>query len=235
MRKAARLALLASLFLLTLLILQSPASAPAAAPLDSQEQALLLLINQYRSANGLRPLAIDPQLQDAARWMSVDMANKNYFSHTDSLGRDPFQRMAAFGYNYNVAKAENLAAGATSADTAFELWRHSPGHNANILGSELVAVGIGRASNPSSAYGWYWTADFGGYAGSPSTSLLGDVNCSGNIDSTDALLILRIASRLQIAPACGSSSDVNCDGSTGPVDALIVLRYVSGLSAAPDC
>ena len=37
------------------------------------------------------------------------MASKNYFSHTDSLGRDPFTRMNAFGYSAS-AMGENIAA-----------------------------------------------------------------------------------------------------------------------------
>jgi uncharacterized protein YkwD len=94
--------------------------------------------------------------------MSQDMANKNYFSHTDSLGRDPFMRMAAFGYNYPHTAGENIAAGMDSAQAAFTAWKNSPGHNANMLGSGYTVIGIGRAYNSSSTYGWYWTTDFGG-------------------------------------------------------------------------
>jgi hypothetical protein len=101
--------------------------------------------------------------------MSSDMAEKDYFSHTDSLGRDPFQRMAAFGYNYNAWKGENLAAGSDTAQLTFQLWRDSPGHNANMLNANFVVVGLAKAYGSDSTYGWYWAADFGGYddRGSP--------------------------------------------------------------------
>ncbi len=77
--------------------------------------------------------------------MSQDMGANNYFSHTDSQGRDPFARMAAFGYNYNTWKGENLAAGTESAQAAFDMWRNSSGHNANMLNGNFTVIGIGRA------------------------------------------------------------------------------------------
>ena len=146
----------------------APGPTSAAPPLDSEEQAFLDLINGYRQQNGLVTLSIDPSLQDAARWMSADMGAHNYFSHTDSLGRSPWERMAAFGYNYTTWKGENLAAGTSSAQTAFDMWRNSPGHNANMLNANYRVIGIGRVYTTGSQYGWYWTTDFGGYAANPS-------------------------------------------------------------------
>jgi uncharacterized protein YkwD len=147
--------------------LSSHPGAQGSTTLDAEEQSFLTALNQYRAASGLAALTIDPMLQDAAEWMSTDMATNNYFSHTDSLGRDPFQRMAAFGYTYNTWKGENLAAGVADGQTAFTLWQGSPGHNANMLGANYRVIGIARAYGPSSGYGWYWTTDFGGVASSP--------------------------------------------------------------------
>jgi len=136
------------------------------AQLDLEEQAFLTLINNYRRANGLSPdLIPSPTLTATADWMSQDMADYNYFSHTDSLGRNPFQRMAAFGYDcaaYNTWCGENLAAGCQTAQACFDVWKNSPGHNGNMLNSNFRVIGIGRAYNASSTYGWYWTTDFGG-------------------------------------------------------------------------
>ena len=70
-------------------IVAMPRGAEAAQ--DSEEQAFLTLINSYRTQNGLGTLSLNTQLNNAADWMSVDMGANNYFSHTDSLGRDPFQ------------------------------------------------------------------------------------------------------------------------------------------------
>jgi len=93
--------------------------------------------------------------------MSEDMANNNYLSHTDSLGRDPFTRMSAFNYITSMYEGENIAAGnETGADT-FAQWQSSPPHNANMLDANYLVLGVGRAYNASSDYGWYWTTDFG--------------------------------------------------------------------------
>jgi len=139
----------------------------AEAAQDSQEQAFLTLINNYRAQNGLGTLSLNTQLNNSSEWMSGDMGANNYFSHTDSLGRDPFQRMAAFGYNYNTWKGENLAAGVDTAQAAFNLWKNSPGHNANMLNPNFKVMGIARAYTAGSTYGWYWTNDFGGQGSAP--------------------------------------------------------------------
>jgi hypothetical protein len=135
----------------------------ADAALDSEEQLFLTLINNYRQQNGLSTLTSTVTLENAAVWMSGDMGANDYFSHTDSLGRDPWTRICSFGYCYNTWKGENIAAGTSSAQVAFDLWKGSPGHNANMLGGNYNVIGIGRVYTAGSPYGWYWTTDFGGF------------------------------------------------------------------------
>lgn len=151
----------------------TPAPTPTGTPaLDTEEWAFLTLINNYRAQNGLGPLQVDVELENAAQWMSNDMAANNYFSHTDSLGRSTGTRLAAFGYTYSPW-GENLAAGFSAAQDAFNGWYSACdpdpsgnctyAHRQNMLGSGYTAVGIARAYGSSSTYGWYWTTDFGGY------------------------------------------------------------------------
>ena len=164
------------------LVLAGVAGMPrsAEAVQDGEEQAFVTLINNFRAQNGLGALSLNTQLNNAADWMSVDMGANNYFSHTDSLGRDPFQRMADFGYNYNTWKGENLVAGAETAQAAFDLWKGSAGHKANMLNPNFTVMGIARVyvnpgecpppspANPDpKGYGWYWTNDFGGQGSAP--------------------------------------------------------------------
>lgn len=131
--------------------------------LTDDEAALLSLINDYRVQNGLSPLAVSPTLTAAARWMSEDMAANNYLSHIDSLGRNPSQRMVAFGYTGASMWGEIIRGGSSTPEGAFEAWRNSPGHNALMLTSGFVVAGVGKAVNLESYYGWYWTVDFGDY------------------------------------------------------------------------
>lgn len=139
----------------------------AATALDSEEQAFLSIINNYRSAQGLGTLALDPQLNGVALWMANDMASKDYFSHTDSLGRDPFVRMDQMGYAYNTWRGENLVAGTEGAQAAFEMWTGSPGHNVNMLGEHYTVIGIARKFDAGSTFGWYWATEFGGHTTPP--------------------------------------------------------------------
>ncbi len=135
--------------------------------LDSEEQSFLSIINDYRAANGLGTLALDPQLNDVALWMADDMASNNYFSHTDSLGRDPFVRMDQIGYAYNTWRGENLVAGTEGAQASFQMWTGSPGHNANMLGDHYTVIGIARKFDEGSVFGWYWATEFGGHSAPP--------------------------------------------------------------------
>jgi uncharacterized protein YkwD len=138
--------------------------------LDSEQAAFLTLINNYRKQNGVGPLQISGTLQNSSQWMSVDMATKNYFSHTDSLGRDPFVRMAAFGYPPST-QGENLAAGNADAQNTFNQFLTACdadgsgtctyGHRENMRNGAYTVIGIARAYNASSTYRWYWTTDFG--------------------------------------------------------------------------
>ncbi len=139
-----------------------PARVPSAGSLDAEEAAFCRTINTYRAQNGLAALRVSTSLTNAAKWDTADMAQKNYFSHTDSLGRDPFQRMTAFGYNFSTAKGENIAAGNATAAATFNQWKASAPHNQNMLSSAYTVIGIGRSYSATATYGWYWTTDFGG-------------------------------------------------------------------------
>jgi uncharacterized protein YkwD/chitodextrinase len=140
--------------------------------LDSEELTFLTLINNYRAQNGAGALQVSVALQHSSQWMSNDMATMNYFSHTDSLGRDPFTRMEAFGYHW-YPWGENIAAGAADAQTMFNLWQTNCdpdasgactyAHRQNMLNPSYVVIGIARAFNANSTYHWYWTTDFGGF------------------------------------------------------------------------
>lgn len=63
-----------------------------------------------------------------------------------------------------------------------------------------------------------------------SPGMTGDVDCSGGVNSVDALMILRSVAGLPVTADClGFAGDVNCDGSINSVDALGILRYVAAL------
>jgi len=156
-------AALAVAAIVSLLVVGQPHVRGQTPLLNEDEAALLTLINDYRLEHGLSTLKVSPTLSAAARWMSEDMAQYNYLDHTDSLGRSPSERMAAFGYTQASLWGEIIRAGGITPQDAFEGWRSSPGHNAIMLTDGFVVAGVGQAYNPWSLYGWFWTVDFGDY------------------------------------------------------------------------
>jgi uncharacterized protein YkwD len=138
--------------------------------LDDEELEFLRLINAYREENGAEPLAPVDEINAAADAHSEDMGERGYFAH-EALepapwGVLPWDRMCAFGYGpacaMSTVMGENIAAGYPDALSAFEAWRHSPGHDANMRDGRFRAIGVGRVLVESSLYRWYWTTDFAG-------------------------------------------------------------------------
>jgi len=136
--------------------------APNAFAYDNEELAFQTLINNYRAQNGLPALSLSNSLYNAAENHSYDMGIRGYFSHNTPEGVTPWDRIRSAGYTYNTWLGENIAAGYGSAQAVFDAWRVSPGHNAQMLGPNYRAIGIGRYYVNGSVYGWYWTTDFGG-------------------------------------------------------------------------
>jgi uncharacterized protein YkwD len=133
------------------------------AALDEEELAMLTLINDYRVANGLDPLAAQSQLMEAAASHSRDQATLDPGDalHDGSDGSDPEGRIERAGYTNWASWGENVhwEPSDGSANAAFVGWQNSGPHNAQMLSTEETELGIARAQSESG--GWYWTAVFG--------------------------------------------------------------------------
>jgi uncharacterized protein YkwD len=110
-------------------------------PRPDLEQRMLGLVNQDRQAQGLQPLAPDPELTEVARRHSADMFARGYFAHETPDGLTPFDRMRAADVRFLIA-GENLAL-APTVSVAHTGLMNSPGHRANILRPQFGRVGIG--------------------------------------------------------------------------------------------
>lgn len=137
---------------------------PATTALDAEEQAFLTIINQYRAQNGKGPLDGCVSLHRAAQGHSEDMRDQNYVSHVGLDGSTPPDRACAACYEWGCdplfGVGENLAAGNADAQSTFNQWKASPGHNMNMLNGSFTVIGIGRATG-GGQYGVYWTTLFG--------------------------------------------------------------------------
>ena len=131
-----------------------------AVTLDSDEQTFLDLLNALRKQHDAPPLKVSDKLNQISQWMSTDMASKNYFNHTDSSGKSPFDRMADVGYHAEN-EGENIAAGNSDAQSTYLQWLNSPGHYQTMINPHFTEIGVGRAFNAGADDKWYWTTDFG--------------------------------------------------------------------------
>jgi uncharacterized protein YkwD len=122
-------------------LVELPYKVTESEPVASLEAEMLDLINQERTAAGLSPLTMDPELTEVARAHSRDMFQRGYFAHLTPEGITPFDRIKAANVSYVIA-GENLAHAATLA-VAHNGLMNSPGHRANILRPEFGRVGIG--------------------------------------------------------------------------------------------
>ncbi|BDP41273.1 hypothetical protein DAETH_12420 [Deinococcus aetherius] len=145
----------------------APTPAPATGP-SAFEGRVLELTNQARAQArtcgtqpfpAAAPLTYNAALRTAASNHSKDMALRNFFSHTNPDGLNPFDRMRAAGYTGFTAAAENIAAGQSTPEAVVAGWLQSPSHCANIMNAAYRDLGVGYYAGGS--YGHYWTQNFG--------------------------------------------------------------------------
>jgi hypothetical protein len=123
-------------------------------------QEVIELTNGERKARDLPPLKLQNNLRVAAMWLAEDMAEKNYVSHTDSLGRSLSERLSEFGYMHVSDAAENIARGAAVPRKVVDGWMKNEQHRANILNPRVWEFGVGYASRGRSPTR-YWVQTFG--------------------------------------------------------------------------
>lgn len=146
------------------------------------------------------PLAMNKILLQIARTHSQDMYTNAFFSHTNSAGKDPFQRMADAGYTYTTA-GENIATGTSLTAAGLEdlLMVDSGvsgrGHRVNLLdikSSVFREIGIGyHAGSTANAQGYknFITQDFGSSSAGPFLvgAIYDDKNSNGFYDIGEGL------------------------------------------------
>lgn len=130
---------------------------PLQTDITAIENKVVVLVNQQRARAGLPALTINWQLARVARYKSVDMMNKNYFSHTSPTYGSPFNMMENFGIRFSTA-GENIAMGQRTPEEVMNSWMNSPGHKANILGANFSQIGVGLAKDSNGRT--YWTQMF---------------------------------------------------------------------------
>ncbi|MFN3609443.1 MAG: CAP domain-containing protein, partial [Hyphomonas sp.] len=120
---------------------------------ESLEARFLDLVNEARAEAGLAPLQMRPELTDAARLHSLDMAVNGFFGHVGPDGRGPGDRIAALDRTAladfsaeNVATVSRVGGRIGASFAVKRLHRNlmdSPGHRENILHAKATHAAFG--------------------------------------------------------------------------------------------
>lgn len=125
----------------------------------AQERESMDLANSFRVANGLAPLFWGDLLNQSARSHSQDMADRQYFSHTNPEGLQPWDRYRNMGGVYTKF-GENIYAGHFTALDTHHGWINSASHREAILDPAFTHMGVGMAYTPATEYYYYTTQHF---------------------------------------------------------------------------
>lgn len=114
-------------------------------PTAQMEAQVVQRINDIRQQRGLNRLQLNEKLARVARTYSKQMAEENFFSHTDATGNSPGERVKKAGIFYFMV-GENLFKCTNAPEPvplSVEGWMNSPGHRENILRPNFKETGVG--------------------------------------------------------------------------------------------
>lgn len=106
------------------------------------ETQLFELTNAARVKHDLPVLEWNEDVSETARKHSSDMAENNYFSHTNLEGQSAADRMKEDNISF-ISAGENLAYGQFSSVFAHQGLMNSEGHRENILHNGYTELGTG--------------------------------------------------------------------------------------------
>lgn len=138
----------------------APSTVPATTASSTEEQIedeLIRLINDYRAENGLPRLNKNEKLMEVADVRVKEITTK--FSHVRPNG----EYLGILGGEFDAGNLcsyqENIYKGYRSAESAFNAWKKSPGHNSTMLTTDPVteiAVGFNRQGYAVMLFGEYF-------------------------------------------------------------------------------
>ena len=166
---------------------------------QTEARGMLEAVNAFRQGNeswawnendtekitysNLGALSIDPVLEQIAMLRAAEIALS--YSHTRPNGQKCFT--AYSGDMEGGYRAENIAAGYSSAEAVFEGWQETEksysgqGHRRNMLGSNYVSIGIGHVTYQGIQY---WVQEF---SSKSSGGSLSEANNSTAVEEIEVL------------------------------------------------
>ena len=147
-----------------------PPTSQRGAGLPTQIVATVCVVNEERTARGLRAVSMDTTLMRIAYGHAADMLDQRFFSHTGSNGSSVTQRIVQGGYPGNPETwlaAENLGWATASFATPraiVDAWLASPAHREVMLDpvyDQVGLVALAGAPTVDAATAATYVAEFG--------------------------------------------------------------------------
>lgn len=102
------------------------------------------LLNNLRVDTGVGTVSHDARLDAAAQKHAQDMVDNDYFSHQSQDGRQPWDRVAAEGYDWAVI-GENINSVQQTDEQTIASWQTSPSHDALMKRDDVEDFALGVA------------------------------------------------------------------------------------------
>lgn len=118
-----------------------------------------ILVNEERAKQGLSPLTMTTELNQAAQIRAEEISTQYDIQHTRPDGSSCFTVLDEMNIKCNYA-GENIAGGYTSPEAVVQGWMDSPDHRANILDPYFTKIGVGYYKNDTNVYVYYWSQFF---------------------------------------------------------------------------
>jgi uncharacterized protein YkwD len=117
---------------------------------------VVVVTNQYRESLGLSHLTVVPKLSAFAVEHANDMADNAILTHSSSSGMSFAQRARSSNYRFSSMR-ENVAVEGAPLPAPFgpnlwNLWRHSPEHDANMRATDVSQIGVAVAPGKHGCY-----------------------------------------------------------------------------------
>lgn len=200
-------------------------------------EKIVILVNEARAEEGLKPLYAVPVLYDASNVRANESIT--LFSHNRPDETFFNTVLDEFGLEYWAA-AENIAAGSSTPEATFNQWKNSPNHWRSIMNPDYTHMGAGVVFQQGTTYGWYWEQIFvssnemtGQYVPERYKVVpksYGDINGDGAVDVFDyALLVKRIRNEVILNDLQEESADCMKDGVLTIADAVVLRKYLLGI------
>ena len=209
--------------------------------MTAMTETLAVMINEAREAEGLAPLYVVPEMNEAAQIRAEESIYETMARGRSMTGGiESVIDEEIIPYEY---AAEILAAGTSTAEETLACWKNSENHWAFLMAADITHIGVGAVYEEDSEYGYYWqvtvirsNAEFANQyiAGEEENAEItkGDITGDGYVDAYDYIAITNYLFDNNTENGMSSeqleTADCFRDGLITEADAKVLAQYILG-------